>query len=380
MRSARPRGSLPALSALVLAALVLAVLTLEGCAKAEENRRRDAGAPDASVALDVGAGGDDAGAPLDAGPLGDAFAPLDAPVTPEPDAALGRGAYLDRCASAADCASGRCVADLGRTSFCTRACTSDAQCASEHLCVDGQCVADDIGSPCSAASFEACATRLCAGNPATGLGHCTRSCVQGSDCPAGYACQTIAPATRICVDIERPCASASECHTGLCLGTLGCTSSCESALDCPRRLDGLPPYTCELVSGQRVCVPPSDVQGSDAAGASCRTDGAGLNLCRSGACDPSAPLGPMCTQACTVSAGCGAGLGCFPLVDDDGVTYVCALAGGGDLTEPCSTGRACASGLCEAGGYCTRLCADGLCPTGYRCELHPGLGVAICRR
>jgi hypothetical protein len=185
------------------------------------------------------------------------------------------------------------------------------------------------------------------------------------------------------VDIERPCTGPSDCGSGLCVPTLGCTSECDSAADCPGRLSGLPGYTCGRAYGSttNICVIPSDVVGDDAAGSSCVADpGTGLYECRSGACDDSAPLGPMCTTGCTAHGGCGPGLGCSPLVDAGSIILVCSRAGGRDLGQSCGTGRECTSSLCDTAGYCTRLCADGLCPTGWRCETVAGFGVAICRR
>jgi len=380
---------------LVLAAILASVV---GCADGERDRRADAARSslaDASQGLDAYAppGVDAYAVPVDAyvPPGVDAYsAPPDAYVVPGVDAwsapvdafSMGTGRYLDRCTAPRDCASGRCVPDRGGTSFCTRDCTGDLQCAHEHVCVAGQCIPDDTGEACSSASGAAsCATSLCAGNATTGIGHCTRTCATSAECPAGYACARVDASTKICVDIERPCATPSDCNTGLCFDATGCTSNCESAADCPRRLDGLPPYTCDLVSGQRVCVVPDDVVGEDPAGASCRTDASGLlYTCRSGACDTDAPLGPMCTQACTAQGGCGLGLGCYPLADSGTITLICSRAGSRDIGASCASGRECTSALCDTGGYCTRLCQDGLCPTGWRCEPVAGFGISICRR
>lgn len=343
---------------------------------------------DAFVALDGGpAPDDDAGAtPLDAQTPAedDASTPMIDAMTPPPidgGTTPGTGAYLDRCAADGDCASARCVDDVGATRFCTRACTSDALCAHEHTCAGGVCVPDDTGSPCSTATPETCAQGLCLGSAAGG--QCTRLCASADECPSGFAC-TIAggSASPICVDIERPCGAAADCGSGLCIPGLGCTATCRSATDCPRRLTslGLPPYTCAVDFGSStpICVPPDDVQGPDAIGASCSASG--INTCRSGACDDSAPLGPMCTQACTAQGGCGPGLGCFPLADGASFVLTCQRAGLRDLGESCASARECDSALCDTGGYCTRLCADGICPSGWSCMPVPGAGVALCRR
>lgn len=374
-------------------ATVPALLTLAlGCAEGERGPgpRRDAAVPTADVYVPPGVDAffppPDAYAPpgVDAfSPPADAYVPpgVDAYLPPTDAFSAGTGRYLDRCTAARDCASGLCAPDRGGTYFCTRDCTTDLQCAHEHVCVAGVCLADDTGEPCSVGAPESCATGLCLGSGAGG--QCVRECASAAECPAGYACTRAGGSTmKICVDVERPCSSASECGSGLCIPTLGCTANCDSAADCPARLAGLPPYTCGRAYGSstNLCVVPSDVVGDDAAGASCVFNADFLYECRSGACDDSAPLGPMCTQACTAQGGCGAGLGCYPLVDGGSITLVCSRAGSRDLGASCGTGRECASGLCDTAGYCTRLCSDGLCPTGWRCETVAGFGVAICRR
>lgn len=295
----------------------------------------------------------------------------------------GVGRYLDRCTRDGDCGTGlRCVDDVGGTRACTIACSTHRDCASEHVCVDGTCRHDDTGTGCSLTSPASCALGLCIGNSTTGIGHCTRQCDNAFDCPSGYACAD-AGGTRVCVDIERPCASATDCATGLCFPGIGCTAGCRSASDCPRRFPDSPPYTCGIPTGgtQPVCLPPDDVIGPDPIGASCRYDGL-YSLCRSGGCDDAAPTGPMCTQSCTQEGGCGPGLGCFPTVVGGTIWLVCSRAGNRAIGQPCSSGRECDSGLCDAtGAFCTRLCTDdGLCPTGMRCDPIPGFGVSLCRR
>lgn len=387
MNAPRIRASLAALSlALVTPALALGAF---GCAKGEARPDAAGGRVDASVPPGVDAHVPDAYVPpgVDANvpdayvaPGIDAFVPgVDAARAPDA-AVVGTGGYLDRCDTAADCASGRCVADRGGTSFCSRTCASDATCAHEHTCVSGVCVPDDTGEACSTATPETCAAGLCLGSDAGG--QCTRQCSSAAECPAGYACtQTGGASFKICVDIERPCATAAECGTGLCVTDLGCTAECVTAADCPARLPGLPAYTCgtDYGTSANLCVIPSDVVGDDAAGASCVTDASGLYECRSGACDETAPLGAMCVASCTARGGCGPGLGCYPLIDGSTLYMVCERAGSGDLGSSCSTGRNCTSGLCDGTGVCTRLCADGICPTGWSCEAVAGYSVSICR-
>lgn len=357
--------------------------TVAGCAVGTPGRLGGDGGRDGGLDQDASIPpGVDAYVPpgTDGGPPPDAYVPPGTDGGPP----VGRGAYLDRCATDADCASAHCVDDYGPTRFCSQTCTSDLQCAHEHLCnAAGLCVHDDTGSPCSVATPASCAAGLCLG--AAGGGRCTRECGSAAECPAGYACTTVdASGLRVCVDIEQPCTAPDQCGTGLCVPTLGCTASCRTAADCPARLGslGLPPYECRIEFGSTtpVCVPPADVVGDDPIATACSYDTGGNVQCRSGACDDTAPLGPMCVQACTAQGGCAPGLGCYPLVDGGSVVLVCELAGNGDLGEACGSARQCHSGLCDMGGYCTRLCNDGLCPSGWTCSPVPSTSIAICRR
>ncbi|MGE0788237.1 MAG: hypothetical protein AB7S26_21370 [Sandaracinaceae bacterium] len=330
----------------------------------------DAGPPpfDAGPMPGVDAGpmpGVDAGPMMrvDAGPM----MGTDAGPMPGTDAGpLGR--YLDRCATSADCMSGRCVPDVGGTNMCTRTCSAHADCAVEHVCASGECRRDDIGTVCSGAA--GCVLNLCAGNPMTGIGRCTHTCASASECPAGYACADAGGAF-VCVDIEQPCAT---CPTGQCLASgQGCTSPCRSVADCPL---GIPTmgYTC--TSG--LCVPSPFVLGPDPIGATCSASG--TNTCRSGGCLPSVSRN-LCTQRCSEQGGCGPGYGCTPTDDGmGGVLLVCDVAGTGALGSACTTGGQCDSGLCAGSpGYCTRLCTtDLLCPTGYTCR--PNGPFSICER
>ena len=398
LRSPRPRASCDHGEAMRSTSVSLCCALLVACASAGVTRN-DARAPDGGTGLDAaagdaGAGNDsaraDAWAPgidaatgtdasgIDASSGIDAYSGIDAFIP------VGAGAYIDRCIVATDCASGLCEADRGGTHFCSRSCATDLECAHEHVCAAvgsrRVCLPDDTGAPCSTGAPERCTLGLCLGTP--GGGQCTRPCASAAECPAGFACTTAGgSATPICVDIERSCTAAADCATGNCIPGIGCTSVCRSPSDCPRRLAGLPAYACDTSLGttQTLCIPPADILGDSPIGASCPA--IGTNLCRSGACDDSAPLGPMCTQACTAQGGCAPGLGCFPIVDTGGVTLACSRAGARDLTQTCTTGRDCGSGLCDAtGGFCTRLCLDGLCPTSYRCEPIAGFGIALCRR
>lgn len=346
-----------------------------GCAAGEPPRRIGG---DGST--DVDAAVDDAG-PLDGGPAdggGPGDAGLDLGVDGgSPD--MGGtdsgvpGSYLDRCNVPGECESNRCIDDRGPTRFCTATCVTNGDCASDHLCDAGQCVPNDVGGLCDEAAD--CVTNLCAGNPATGVGECTRTCTSAGDCPAGFACSN-AGGTFVCVDIERPCA---QCSTGVCLNDLGqgmrgCTTTCRGPADCPRSLPGLE-YTC---SGG-YCIPSSFVLGPDSMGSTCRFSGT-ANLCRSGVCVDGDDGSQTCTQVCNERGTCGEGFACVPSGDGSGGTvFVCQDAGTIDLGQPCTLGTQCVSGICDTTrNTCSRLCTDDrICPTGTRCVADVGSGGAF---
>jgi len=282
-----------------------------------------------------------------------------------------RGTYLDPCTSTVDCQSMDC-APLGPTvGFCTRSCTSRRDCGDGYLCVRGRCVADDTGTPCDPRTPTGCAF-ACFGNSASGRGHCTRECASGRDCPAGYACQPVG-GTPVCVEIEAPCARAADCVTNLCLGPMGssfrgCTALCRTAADCPSRmviedhgrLVALPPYTCQVVEGMQLCVPPiqrvvsgGDLTGSDPIGATCDGSPGATVQCRSGVCDGEQTPGT-CVQGCSPAGGCPAGFACRPWLPDGptgSVYLVCRPAGRGGLAAaPARGGRTAPPGSARRGG------------------------------
>lgn len=313
---------------------------------------------------------------------------VDAPPPDVPGVDAGpMGGYLDRCSVPADCMSSLCVSDTDSTRFCSRTCTGHPECADEHICVEGTCEPDDTGDPCSTASPASCNLGLCIGTVG-GPAHCTRQCSNAGECPSGFACTRAGgSAFKICVEVEKPCtAGGNECGTGLCIPAQGCTSTCDSATDCPIRgtAFGVTPYTCEFDSGvgSNVCIPPIDIMGSDRIGALCS---APLNACRSGLCadlNDGDAIPEQCVQVCGPEGGCPSGMACQPQVLDDlSIHAFCVTAGTASIGAACATGAACASALCDdPGGYCTRLCADGICPTGWTCTPVPGSSLAICRR
>lgn len=347
----------------------------------------DSSSPDASI--DTGTPPPDTGAP----PPDTGTPPTDTgtewpdtsvvpDTTPPPDTSTGgTKGYLTKCTSGAECASGVCSPDV--PSFCTKSCSSHAECANGQICAAGTCRLDDTGKTgCDLATASPCG-EFCYGTPTSR--HCTHACTSASQCPAGYACMPAGAGKKVCVEIEKPCGVPEQCPSGLGFcgaGGVGCTARCDTAADCPHRLVGLPPYTCELVSGQKVCVAPADVLGSDPLGATC--SGVGTNTCRSGACDDGTSP-PSCAQRCTTRGGCPVGRGCFPLEDSGSALLVCSTAGGAWLGDACTRGRDCLTAICQSPGYCSRLCDDGYCPDGMTCVAAPltatdGTPIKLCTK
>lgn len=334
--------------------------------------------------------------PIDVPPVVDVPPVMDNPPVVDTGPAAGTRGFFDPCTSNADCLSGECLTTTGGARFCTRRCASTSDCADGFVCNSppageaARCVPDDTGTPCTVGTAIPCA-RFCVGNPENpAVAHCTRECLRGADCPAGYACQLADATHRVCMSVEQPCARGLDCVTNLCVGMAGgfqgCTSRCLSDSDCPRRMTinatgigvvTLPPYRCQVVGGERICAPPilatgGDIVGSNEIGASCgsSTDPA----CRSGVCDGEVNV---CVQGCTPSGGCPSGFVCRPWVDDGDIYLVCrrSVVGVVPIGGSCAMGADCVTGLCQgtspsptSPGYCTRFCNDRLCPSGMTCR------------
>ena len=360
---------------------------------------------DVPVVMDVPVVTDVGSPPVDLG------GPVDVPVTPvDTGTPPGRGAYLDPCMVNEDCASGECLRTSGGARFCTRRCVATLDCADGFLCSrpGGRCVLDDTGTACDTTSTP-CA-RVCLGNNLGHAAHCTHECNSAADCPAGFGCQDVGGGQRMCVSAEQPCGRADDCTSSLCLNIRttafnGCTNSCVTARDCPRRMTydlgsgvryPLPPYDCVQSGADRICVPPvipidtrdGAILASDALGAPCSESN---NGCRSGVCDTAEGV---CVQGCTPTSGCPSGFNCLPWQPDGTGTAVylaCrrALTGSSPVNGTCTRGADCVTGLClpDASGttaYCSRYCTDRLCPTGMRCvpdgTAFDGTPLALCLR
>ena len=334
--------------------------------------------------------------PVDLGPSPPDFGPVDLGMTPI-DLGGPRSAYLVDCTSDAECASGRCVADVSAGArVCSKTCTDDTQCADWHFCVQsalgtpGYCAWDDTGRSCTESSSTICAY-ACLSPGGSDPGHCTHLCRNASDCAGGYSCVYAVggdtASAKVCAWTNRNCATSElECPTslGVCGGGPGtwCTGQCASVADCPRILGT--PHTCSDPAGLgfNVCVPAA-TSGELPVGNPCIRD----DECRSGICAvPEAGSPAICLERCTPTAGCPTGFGCnAAILSRTGLAAnVCVPAGLGRSGTACTLGRQCRSGACSGSSRrCIDSCQNGFCPPGTLCTPEgltvEGLMLSSCR-
>ena len=256
------------------------------------------------------------------------------------------------------------------------------------------CAVIDVGRPCAD-----CSSRNFA---CTGPHYCTMQCASGADCPNGYGCMPIgSPAQRVCVKAEAPCSAQdpSACIVSAAcdvqsssLIVSGCTLSCASASDCPRRANGLPSWACQ----GGLCRRPSDVVGPLEGGApaeyACNGLGQPINICNDNQhlnfttfSFPSPPNvncasptttdglpGDSCVDSCRYQGGCRAGYACSAVggLDNERIG-LCLPTGNGEVGAACTIDAQCVFGYCSGAPNakkCSRDCTyDGICPTGSTC-------------
>ena len=179
-----------------------------------------------------------------------------------------------------------------------------------------------------------------------GTGALGDTCTNDYDCADPGFCQSLSTGSGVC---GSPCAPASDtCPAGF---------SCVAYSNAP---------------DQGVCL--ADQGGSTgpkaAAGEPCQysTD------CQSLLCVQDSS-GSFCRDKCSADGDCSGGQSCMPL---SGQSYGACLdastpppTGDGAISDPCTSGADCASGLCAGDGtayVCTQRCdASSPCPTGYDC-------------
>jgi MYXO-CTERM domain-containing protein len=165
------------------------------------------------------------------------------------DRGVGEG-----CTDNSNCRSDRCYEDAGR-SYCTRACTADAECPNGFHCrgSEGVCAAGprgDIGDPClgndDCRDRTFCASRL-------DQSWCSRICNEQDPCPEGFDCVP-AGGTTICAPrlalLGDPCTADEACVSGTCAIPAGATTGvctrmcspdapCSTGFECRRSDDGV---------------------------------------------------------------------------------------------------------------------------------------------
>jgi hypothetical protein len=303
---------------------------------------------------------------------------------------------LDACASDGDCASGWICRALvkGGATRCTKGCSTSAGCPSGTACLDvngeSYCAGRDVGKACTAATAPQDCNFAC-----TPQSYCTIPCQSGADCPTAYGCAPVG-GQNVCVRVAAFCGDdPSVCIVpAACDGSrlfAGCTISCNSAADCPRRPAGLDAWTCN-----GLCQQPQTVWGPLPGGASAEwwescLVGAPVNLCNDGqhidfqhesiplppvlACDsdtstPGVP-GDTCADTCRYEGGCPYGFGCSAIGQTATVSRLglCLPTGGGEIGAPCTWDGDCVFGYCTGANRCSRDCtADGVCPKGASCN------------
>ena len=312
------------------------------------------------------------------------------------------GSYLDSCSSPDGCDFG-CLPDLvWEPGYCTQECVEQEDCAFEHLCLETEassaCVDAHMGHECNPSEVEGNVCGWGCVGIAGGGAHCSRPCTTASDCPGGFACGFIDPdfpsTGKACMQVNIPCPTGNECPSGVggfCGEGEGagswCTAPCETADDCPRLQEGIPPYECSLDAGlgHEVC------QLTDAMLALVGENGIGSPCarnqdCRSGLCaTDGSGLGPYCIEICTLQGGCSHGFGCAPLRTADSTFFLyCVNSGTGVVGSPCSGNADCRTAFCDLGvNRCSRVCNDGFCPSGFACVssgiMANGTAIEVCR-
>ena len=117
-----------------------------------------------------------------------------------------------------------------------------------------------MGDSCKDASQ--CAEATCIGVVSASEGFCSRSCVNSTDCPSRWGCQTMQSGGRACFPkgeklTGEACSGSTDCASEHCVvlqgATLGyCSIMCTTATQCP--VD----WSCELPQGAsyRLCAQP----------------------------------------------------------------------------------------------------------------------------
>ena len=278
----------------------------------------------------------------------------DEPSPPAPGPAPDPGLFGEDCTSAECSPELMCITDRSGATFCSRACSDDAECGEGYWCAPlagGQsaCARGRDDRPGLAGAGETCGrSNGCAAGlrciADAGENYCVQDCGADGLCSEGFACAALASGRQVCIRAENglprtgeACASDGRCAVGLiCLADAGrryCTRTCAGD-DCG------PGAACVAI---------------DPDGMACRLLTPGTETAPEA---PVVPEGapPTLGSPCVFAPGrpaCEVGLACVDTVVLDGT-----------LVEP---------------GYCTVACdAAHCCPEGLGCTLDIG-GHGRCR-
>ncbi len=265
------------------------------------------------------------------------------------------GFFCGACLSGYTCEGGGCVAIQSQDGGADAGTKADA---GTDAGTDGGIKAA-LGAACT--SNAQCATGFCQ-QLGFNDGYCTTSCQSASDCPSGSTCGS------------DPNGTASNICLKTCSGAGG-TSGCRAGYVCEKRT---------TLNGSAVCVPGCNSVAScgtaptcdnrgfccGSAGYACcdgQSCGSGLQ-CTSGYCTQcGAENGPCCT-----GGSCSNGLTCSGNVCvKSPIGGSCAQNGacqsGDCVTEDPGGTNGCTTGPCWPGGYCSSDCSSSTCPSGSSC-------------
>lgn len=241
----------------------------------------------------------------------------------------------------------------------TKPCDDGDACTGKDTCKGGKCVVVDISAGCddgNSCTDDTCdKVKGCVATPNT------KACDDGSACTSGDVCAKgqCAGGKNTC-----ECSKSADCATkgtNKCDGPLACVSG-KCAVDPAKKVtcadDGNPctNIACDPTKGVCATAPLKDGAPCDADGSACTSNDA----CAAGKCAPGPTLQCDDKNPCTDDA-CNAKAGCVQKAN----TKAC------DDGSICTTGDACASGVCTSGKAKTcgdgNICTDGICDAKKGC-------------
>lgn len=170
------------------------------------------------------------------------------------EALCGSGTDAEVCELGETCVDGKCIEECTSFECLNPTCKRNKDCPATLRCDGHYCVPGlgELGDPC--ATPRDCSSQACSKN-----GVCLLSCTENTDCES-EKCRAGLNGSRVCATplnaLGDECKESNECLGDQCVAdaveTPVCTRRCgEGESDCP--LD----WTCDLVEGRAVCIPPA---------------------------------------------------------------------------------------------------------------------------